>query len=83
MPPESNEARVRRLYDAVWSSDAFDVAGELIAESEVHHPHGRTVGGGPESEKQAARVSCRLPDAHFALESHCERCRRRRRRQAR
>ena len=69
MSAESNEALVRRLYDAVWSSDDFDVADELIAESEVHHPHARTVAGGPTSQKQAARAfRAAFPDAQFALE---------------
>jgi predicted ester cyclase len=69
MPSESNEALVRRLYDAVWSSDDFDVADELIAESEVHHAHGRTVAGGPAFQKQAARAfRAAFPDANFTLE---------------
>jgi predicted ester cyclase len=69
MSAESNEALVRRLYDAVWSSDDFDVADEVIAEDEVHHPHGRTVAGGPAFQKQAARAfRSAFPDARFALE---------------
>ena len=36
MTAESNEALVCRLYDAVWSSDDFDVADGLIAKDEVH-----------------------------------------------
>jgi len=69
MPPDSNEALVRRLYDAVWSSEEFDIADELIAESETHHPHGRTIAGGPAFQKQAARAfRAAFPDAHFALE---------------
>jgi predicted SnoaL-like aldol condensation-catalyzing enzyme len=64
-----NEALVRRLYDAVWSSGDFDVADELIGESETHHPHGGTVAGGPEAQKQAARAfRAAFPDARFALE---------------
>lgn len=69
MLPESNEALVRRLYDAVWSRDDFDVADELIGSSETHHPHGGTVAGGPEAQKQAARAfRAAFPDAHFGLE---------------
>jgi predicted ester cyclase len=69
MSAESNEALVRRLYDAVWSSADFDVADEVIAEDEVHHPHGRTVAGGPAFQKQAARAfRAAFPDARFALE---------------
>lgn len=69
MSTESNEALVRRLYDAVWSSDDFGVADQLIAESETHHPHGATVAGGPEAQKQAARgFRAAFPDAHFELE---------------
>jgi predicted ester cyclase len=69
MSAESNEALVRRLYDAVWSSDDFDVADEVIAEDEVHHPHGRTLAGGPAFQKQAARTfRAAFPDARFALE---------------
>jgi predicted ester cyclase len=69
MSAESNEALVRRLYDAVWSSDDFQVADELIAEDELHHPHGRTVAGGPAFQKQAARAfRAAFPDARFALE---------------
>lgn len=69
MAVDRNEALVRRLYDAVWSSDDFDVADELIAENETHHPHGRTVAGGPTFQKQAARAfRAAFPDARFALE---------------
>jgi predicted SnoaL-like aldol condensation-catalyzing enzyme len=66
---DSNEALVRRLYDAVWSSDDFEIADELIAEGETHHPHGRTVAGGPAFQKQAASAfRAAFPDARFALE---------------
>jgi len=69
MPPDSNEALVRRLYDAVWSSDDFDVADTLIAGNETHHSHGETVTGGPEAQKQAARAfRAAFPNANFALE---------------
>jgi len=69
MSPHTNEGLVRRLYEAVWSSDDFDVADELIAESEKHHPHGGTVAGGPEAQKQAARAfRAAFPDAHFTLD---------------
>jgi predicted SnoaL-like aldol condensation-catalyzing enzyme len=69
MQPDSNEALVRRLYDAVWSNGDFDVADELIAENETHHPHGRTVAGGPEVQKEEARAfRAAFPDAQFALE---------------
>jgi hypothetical protein len=63
---DGNEALVGRLYDALWSSDDFDVADELVAESEIHHEHGGTALGEPEAQKQAARAA--FPDAHFALE---------------
>jgi hypothetical protein len=46
MSAEGNEALVRRLYDAVWSSDDFGVADELVAEAEIHHEHARTAAGG-------------------------------------
>ena len=69
MSRDGNEALVRRLYDGVWSSDDFDVADELVAESEIHHEHGGTAPGGPEAQKQAARAfRTAFPDAHFALE---------------
>jgi predicted SnoaL-like aldol condensation-catalyzing enzyme len=69
MSQDSNEALVRRLYDAVWSSDDFDVADELIAETETHHSHGEIVAGGPEVQKQGARsFRAAFPDAHFTLE---------------
>ena len=69
MTAEDNEALVRRLYDAVWSSDDFEVADELVAETETHHEHGGTAPGGPEMQKQAARAfRAAFPDAHFALE---------------
>jgi predicted ester cyclase len=69
VPLDGNEAMVRRLYDAVWSSDEFDIADELIAPSETHHSHGRTVAGGPEFQKEAARrFRAAFPDARFALE---------------
>lgn len=69
MSVEANEALVRRLYDAAWSSDDFDVADELVAEAEIHHDHGGTAPGGPEVQKQAARAfRAAFPDAHFALE---------------
>jgi predicted ester cyclase len=69
MSGDSNEALVRRLYDAVWSSDDFDVADELIADAEVHHDHGATGTGGPEAQKQGARAfRAAFPDARFALE---------------
>jgi hypothetical protein len=56
MSAESNEALVRRLYDAAWSSDDFDVADELVAEAEIHHEHGGTAAGGPKAQKHAARA---------------------------
>jgi predicted ester cyclase len=60
---------VRRLYDAVWSSDNFDFADELVAETETHHEHGATAAGGPEAQKHAARAfRTAFPDAHFTLE---------------
>jgi predicted ester cyclase len=66
---DSNELLVRRLYDSVWSSDDFDVADELVAETEVHHEHGGTAPGGPETQKQAARAfRAAFPDAQFSLE---------------
>jgi predicted ester cyclase len=69
VPADHNEALVRRLYDAVWSSDDFDVADELVAETETHHEHGGTAPGGPEMQKQAARAfRAAFPDAHFTLE---------------
>jgi predicted ester cyclase len=69
MPVDRNEALVRRLYDAVWSGDDFEVADELIAATETHHSHGRALAGGPEAQKQAARrFRAAFPDAHFALE---------------
>jgi predicted SnoaL-like aldol condensation-catalyzing enzyme len=69
MSAESNEALVRRLYDAVWSRDDFDVADELVADTEVHHDHGATAAGGPEAQKRGARAfRAVFPDAHFALE---------------
>jgi predicted ester cyclase len=69
MSAESNEALVRRLYDAAWSSDDFDVADELVAEAEIHHEHGGTAAGGPKAQKHAARAfRVAFPDAHFALE---------------
>lgn len=69
MPSDSNEALVRRLYEAVWSSDDFDVADELIAEAEIHHEHGGSAAGGPEAQKRAARgFRAAFPDAHFTLE---------------
>lgn len=69
MSAEANEALVRRLYDAAWSGDDFDVADELVAEAEIHHEHGGTAQGGPEVQKQAARAfRAAFPDAHFALE---------------
>jgi predicted ester cyclase len=69
MSAESNEALVRRLYDAVWSSDDFDVADELVAEAEIHHDHGGTAVGGPEAQKRAARAfRAAFPDADFAVE---------------
>jgi predicted ester cyclase len=69
MSPESNEALVRRLYDAAWSNDDFDVADELVAETEIHHDHGGTAAGGPEAQKQGARAfRAAFPDARFDLE---------------
>jgi predicted ester cyclase len=69
MSAEGNEALVRRLYDAVWSSDDFGVADELVAEAEIHHEHARTAAGGPEAQKQAARAfRAAFPDADFTLE---------------
>jgi predicted ester cyclase len=69
MSAGSHEALVRRLYDAVWSSDDFDVADELVAETETHHEHGGTAAGGPEAQKQGARAfRAAFPDAHFTLE---------------
>jgi predicted SnoaL-like aldol condensation-catalyzing enzyme len=69
MSSDSNEALVRRLYDAVWSSDDFEVADELVADTEIHHDHGATAAGGPEAQKQGARAfRAVFPDAHFALE---------------
>jgi predicted ester cyclase len=69
VPPNSNEALVRRLYDAVWSNDDFDVADELVAETEIHHEHGGSALGGPEAQKQAARAfRAAFPDAQFTLE---------------
>jgi len=69
MSAESNEALVRRLYDAVWSADDFDVADEVIAETEIQHEHGRVSPGGPEVQKQAARAfRAAFPDARFDLE---------------
>ena len=53
----------------MWSSDDFEVADQLVAESEMHHPHGATVAGGPEAQKQAARAfRAEFPDANVALE---------------
>jgi len=69
MTPGANEALVRRLYDAVWSSDDFDVADELVAATETHHEHGDIAPGGPEMQKLAARAfRAAFPDAHFTLE---------------
>jgi predicted ester cyclase len=69
MSVHGNEARVRRLYDAVWSSNDFDVADELVATTEIHHDHGGTAAGGPEAQKQGARAfRAVFPDARFALE---------------
>jgi predicted SnoaL-like aldol condensation-catalyzing enzyme len=69
VPADDNEALVRRLYDAVWSSDDFDVADELIAEGETHHEHGGTAPGGPEAQKRGARAfRAAFPDAHFTLQ---------------
>jgi predicted ester cyclase len=69
MSPEENEALVRRLYDAAWSSDNSDVADELVAETEIHHGHEGSEAGGPEAQKRAARAfRAAFPDAQFALE---------------
>jgi predicted ester cyclase len=69
MSADSNEALIRRLFDAVWSSDDFDVADELVADTEIHHDHGASAAGGPEAQKQGARAfRAAFPDAHFTLE---------------
>jgi predicted ester cyclase len=69
MSAETSEALVRRLYDALWSSDDFDVADELVAKTEIHHEHGSTAAGGPEAQKQGARAfRAAFPDADFAVE---------------
>jgi predicted ester cyclase len=69
MSGDTNEALVRRLYDAVWSGDDFDVADELVSDTEVHHDHGATAAGGSAAQKHGARAfRAVFPDAHFALE---------------
>jgi predicted SnoaL-like aldol condensation-catalyzing enzyme len=69
MGADGNETLVRRLYDAVWSSDDFEVADELVSEAETHHEHGSDGVGGPVAQKQGARAfRAAFPDARFALE---------------
>lgn len=65
MAANDNETIVRRL----WSADDFEVADELVAETEIHHDHGGTAPGGPEPQKQGARsFRAVFPDATFTLE---------------
>jgi predicted SnoaL-like aldol condensation-catalyzing enzyme len=69
MSTEANEAVVRRLYEEMWNRGEFAVADELIAPTETHHAHGRTVAGGPEAQTRAARAFRKaFPDNHLTLE---------------
>jgi predicted SnoaL-like aldol condensation-catalyzing enzyme len=56
MSSEANEALIRRLYDEVWNRGDLDACYELIEATEIHHPHGSTVSGGPEAQARAVRV---------------------------
>jgi predicted SnoaL-like aldol condensation-catalyzing enzyme len=66
---EGNEALVRHLYEGVWNQGDLAVADEVISPVEVHHSHGVTVPGGPEMQKQAARIfRAAFPDVRFTIE---------------
>jgi predicted SnoaL-like aldol condensation-catalyzing enzyme len=66
---EGNEALVRHLYEDVWNRGDLAVADEVVSAVEVHHSHGLTVPGGPEMQKQAARIfRAAFSDVRFTIE---------------